>query len=88
MNNLEDWDKVSGPFQFSNLSQLLNNQLCQDSSVSFSEKRGQLKMSTMKNGQILLYCFNKIIKEPGTSFQPPTFSQNYIKMFVIQHTSV
>ena len=36
-------------------------------------------MSAIKNGQILLYChFNKIIKEPGTSFQSPAFSQKYV----------
>ena len=30
------------------------------------------KTLTIKNGQILLYyCFNKIIKGPGTSFQSP-----------------
>ena len=37
-------------------------------------------MSTMKNGQISLYChFNKIIKEPGTSFQSPAFAKNYVR---------
>ena len=37
-------------------------------------------MSTIKNGQILLYChFNKIIKEPGTSFQSPAFSQKHVR---------
>ena len=37
-------------------------------------------MSTIKNSQILLYChFNKIIKEPGTSFQTPAFSQKHTK---------
>ena len=37
-------------------------------------------MSTIKNGQILLYChFNKIIKEPGTSFQSPAFNQKHIR---------
>ena len=37
-------------------------------------------MSTIKNGQILLYChFNEIIKEPGTSFQTPAFSQKHTK---------
>ena len=37
-------------------------------------------MSTMKNGQILLYChFNKIIKEPGASFQSPAFSQKHVR---------
>ena len=38
MNNLEDWGKVPGPFQFSNLVQLLDKKLCQDSSVSFFAK--------------------------------------------------
>ena len=36
MNDLEDWGYVSGPFQFINLLQLLNNQLWQVSDVSFS----------------------------------------------------
>ena len=37
-------------------------------------------MSTIKNGQILLYChFNKIIKGPGTSFQSPTLSQKHVR---------
>ena len=37
-------------------------------------------MSTIKNGQILLYCcFNKIIKGPGTSFQSPALSQKYVR---------
>ena len=37
-------------------------------------------MLTIKNGQILLYCyFNKIIKEPGTSLQSPAFSQKHVK---------
>ena len=46
LENLEDWDKVPDPFQFSNLFQLLNNQLCQDSNVLFCEKvsKAQLKM--------------------------------------------
>ena len=37
-------------------------------------------MSTIKNGQILLYChFDKIIKGPGTSFQPPAFNQKHVR---------
>ena len=43
-------------------------------------------MSTIKNGQILLYCyFNKIIliKGPGTSFQSPALNQKHVRMFVI-----
>ena len=43
-------------------------------------------MSTIKNGQILLYCdFNKIIKGSGTSFQSPVFSQKHVRNFC--HTS-
>ena len=35
-------------------------------------------MSTIKNGQVsLYYCLNKIIKESGTSFQSPAFSQKH-----------
>ena len=46
-------------------------------------------MSTIKNGQILLYCnFNKIIKGPGTSFQFLALSQNMLEMFAVQHTSI
>ena len=34
----------------------------------------------MKNDQISLYChFHKIIKGPGTSFQSPVLSQNYVR---------
>ena len=37
-------------------------------------------MSTIKNSQILMYChFNKIIKEPGTSFQFLAFSQKQVR---------
>ena len=37
-------------------------------------------MSTIKNGQMLLYCyFNKIMKEPGTSFQSPAVSQKHVR---------
>ena len=37
-------------------------------------------MSIIKNGQILLYChFGKIIKETGTSFQSPVFSQKHVR---------
>ena len=37
-------------------------------------------MSTIKNNQILLYCnFNEIIKEPGTSFQSPAFSEKHVR---------
>ena len=37
-------------------------------------------MSTIKNGQISLYFrFNKVIKEPGTSFQSSPFNQKDVK---------
>ena len=37
-------------------------------------------MLTIKNSQISLYChFNKIIKEPGTSFQSPVLSQKHVR---------
>ena len=37
-------------------------------------------MSTIKNDQILLYWhFNKTIKEPGTSFRSPVFSQKHVR---------
>ena len=37
-------------------------------------------MLTIKNYQISLYCrFNKIIKEPGTSFQSPVLSQKHVR---------
>ena len=37
-------------------------------------------MSTIKNGQIWLYChFNKIIKGPETNFQSQTLSQKYVR---------
>ena len=43
-------------------------------------------MSTIENGQILLYChFNKIIKEPGTSFQSAAFSQKHARN--VYHTA-
>ena len=36
-------------------------------------------MSTIKNDQVLPYChFNKIIKGPGTRFQPPVLSQKHV----------
>ena len=37
-------------------------------------------MSTIQNGQILLYChFNKIMKEPGTSFQSTAFMKKHVR---------
>ena len=49
---------------------------------------GQLKMSTIKNGHISLYChFHKIIKGPETSFESLALSQKHVKNFFIQHIS-
>ena len=43
-------------------------------------------MPTIKNDQIVLYChFNKTIKEPGTSFQSPAFSQKRVRN--VDHTA-
>ena len=37
-------------------------------------------MSTIKNGQISLYCyFKEIMKGPGTSFQYPALSQKHVR---------
>ena len=55
MNNLEDWGYVPGPFQFSTLPQLLNNQLFQVSSVSFfwkGEQRAMLEMFAIQHTSI------------------------------------
>ena len=42
-------------------------------------------MLTIKNGQILLYCyFNKIIKGPGTSFQSPVLNQKHVRNIRLQ----
>ena len=46
LKNLEDWGYISDPFQFSNLLQLLNDQSCQDSSVSLCWKG---EWGTIKN---------------------------------------
>ena len=45
-------------------------------------------MSTIKNGQISLYCnFNETIKGPGTSSQSPALSQKHVRN-VIRYTSI
>ena len=46
LNNLEDQGYVPGLLQFSNLPHLLNNQLCQDLSVSFfwNVEQGTIKI--------------------------------------------
>ena len=84
---------MPSPFQFSNLPQSLNNQLCQDSSVSFFEKvnKGHLKMvdvNYLKWPDLALLFFNKIIKEPGNSFQSPALSQKHGRNVFMQHTRI
>ena len=82
---MEDWGQVSDPFQFSNLLQLLNNQLCQDSSVSFFFLKRWIRVNKIvdvnfKDGQISLDChFNKIIKGPVISLQSPALSQKHVR---------
>ena len=54
------WGYVPGPFQFKNLLHLLNNQLCQDSSVSFffffeKVNKGHLKLVSAIFYQFLFY---------------------------------
>ena len=45
-----------------------------------------MSMSTMKNSQILLYCyFNNIIEGSGTSFLSPALNQKYIRN--VYHTA-
>ena len=55
---MEGWDKVPRPLQFSKMLQIYNNQLFQDSSVSFFEKvnNGDKKwqVTTIKNLKITL----------------------------------
>ena len=82
---MEDWGQVSDLFQFSNLLQLPNNQLCQDSSFSFFFWKGEQGVNKIvdinfKDGQISLDChFNKIIKGHVTSLQSPALSQKHVR---------
>ena len=81
LKNLENSGLVADPFQFSNLLQLFNNQLYQDSIVFEKVNKGQLKMvnATIKNGRIALYCpFNEIIRGSGTSFQSSSLNQKHV----------
>ena len=58
-------------------AQIRNFFILQKNYVPFSRYPN---MSTIKNGQIFLYCyFNKIIKETGTTFQSPAFSQKHVR---------
>ena len=84
MNNLGDWGQVLGPFQFSSLFQLFDNQLRQDCSLSFFSKGEQ---ETFKNGKcqllnghmMLYYHFIKIIKGSRTSFQSLILNQKHVR---------
>ena len=57
LNDLEDWGYVPGPFQFNKLLRLLNNQLCEDSSVSSFWKGEQ---GTFKNGKCQLWIWSDL----------------------------
>ena len=46
-------------------------------------------MSTIKNGQILLYYyFNKIIKGLAAKFQSPALSQKHVRDVCNKHTNI
>ena len=69
--------------EFSNLLQLLNNQLCQVYSVSFFERmiKVELKMvyiNYQKLVFLVILSFHIIIKGPGTSFQSPALSRKHV----------
>ena len=81
----------------SNLPQLRNNQLYQDSSLFFFFEKvnsGQLKIckyQLLKMARSRCCQFNKTIKGPGTSFQFPVSSiepKTWKKIFFIQHTNI
>ena len=43
-------------------------------------------MSTIKNGQISLYChFNNFMKGPGTTFKYPALKQKHVR--ILCHTA-
>ena len=76
------FEQILAPFQFSNLLQVLNNQLCQDSSVLFFRKDEQGTFKNVKCQLLkisLCYHFNKIIKGPGTSFQSPPLIWKHVR---------
>ena len=69
--------------EFSNLLQLLNNQLCQVYGVSFFERmiKVELKMvyiNYQKLVFLVILSFHIIIKGPGTSFQSPALSRKHV----------
>ena len=59
LNNLDEWGWVPGSFQFSNLLQLLNNRLCQDSSVAFFWKSewGAIRNSKFQLLKVALFRY-------------------------------
>ena len=92
LNNLEDWG-VTFQVHF-NLATLLNNQLCQDSSVSLfgkgelgtikDSKCPLLKMARTRYIDILI----KSQKSLELAFSLLYWNKNMLKMFIIQHTSI
>ena len=73
-----------------NLLQLLNNQLYQDSSVSFFEKiKGTFKdvkcqlLKMARSGYIVILI--NLLKGPRTSFQVPTMGQIHVRS--VSHTA-
>ena len=59
LNNLDEWGWVPGSFQFSNLLQVLNNRLCQDSSVAFFWKSewGAIRNSKFQLLKVALFRY-------------------------------
>ena len=81
LNNL----KSGAKFQFLfNLLQSRTDQLCQDFSVSLFEevkgtfKNGKYQLSKMARSCYLIILIN-LQKQPETSFQAPTLSQEYVR---------
>ena len=87
MKNLRTENKFQVLF---NLLQLLNNQLYQDSSVSFFEKiKGTFKnvkcqLLKMARSDYIVILIN-LLKGPRTSFQAPTMSQIHVRS--VSHTA-
>ena len=63
LKNLEDWGSVPDPFQFTKPPQLLDNQLCQNSSVSFFSKgeQGTIKIGKCQPLKIVRSCYIVIL---------------------------
>ena len=78
-----------------NLPQLLNNQLCQDSSGAFLDKanKGQLKMVNVNQPlKMARSCYIAILIKLQKGLELVSSLQhsakNMLEMFVIQHTSI